>query len=254
MDTGHPVWIVFCVAKNLSELTVTPGYLTLACADLDARPLFWTDNNGLRFGYEPDVAEAVAKRLGLTLRWSFLPWAEFGPAVQHAEADAVWCGCAITEERQRSFLFSNPYAVFHESVLTRKGAGIREPSDLLEMTVGAISGSTNMALAEQRSGCKHVGFDGNSDDVFSDMINALRAGEIDAVVDDEPAFGGLVGGNEFEIAFTVETRNRWGAAMHPDSIELKVAIDKVLDELIRSNQLRAIWQQTLDPIPFPRIA
>ena len=54
----------------------------------------------------------------------------------------------------------------------------------------------------------HIRFDGSSDDVFSDMIAALCAGNIDAILDDEPAFGGLLASDEFEIAFSVETANR----------------------------------------------
>lgn len=233
--------------------TVSRGTLTLACADLDARPLFWTDDRGSRFGYEPAVAEALASQLGVNLRWLFLQWSDFGPAVLRGDADAIWCGCAITPERQQSFLFSRPYALFNESVLVKKESGIRSPADLVNLRVGAISASTNMALAEQWPGCQRIGFDGTSDDVFSDMINALRRGEIDAVVDDEPAFGGLIDDDEFDIAFTVATGNRWGAAMKPSSAGLKQAMDNGLETLQQSGQLQAIWTRWLAPIPWPDI-
>lgn len=233
--------------------TISDGYLTLACADLDARPLFWTESDGSRFGYEPAVAEAVADQLGRKLRWSFRQWADFGPAVLNGEVDAIWCGSAITAEREKSFLYSSPYAVFNESVLVKRHSGIKSAADLKHLRVGAISGSTNMALAESWVNCSRVGFDGASDDVFSDMVNALRRGDIDAVVDDEPAFGGLLDSNEFEIAFTVETGNRWGAAMKPGSVILKQSIDRSLAELKRSAKLQSAWQRHLPAIPFPDI-
>jgi len=34
--------------------------LKFICADLDARPLFWTEDNK-RFGFESEVAQAIAK-------------------------------------------------------------------------------------------------------------------------------------------------------------------------------------------------
>lgn len=40
------------------------GVLTLAAMDLDGRPMFWSES-GRRLGYEPEVAAAVATRLGL---------------------------------------------------------------------------------------------------------------------------------------------------------------------------------------------
>ncbi len=233
--------------------TVKPGSLTLACADLDARPLFWTEENGSRHGYEPAVAEAVASLLGLEVRWLFLQWSDFGPAVLHGRADAIWCGSAITPLREKTFLYSNPYAVFNESVLVRQDSGISSPDDLRQLRVGAITGSTNMALAESWHDCDLIGFDGSSDDVFSDMINALRSNEIDAVVDDEPAFGGLLNSHEFELAFTVATHNRWGAAMKPDAHQLKQAIDTALSELKKSGALQRLWHELLHPIPCPDI-
>ena len=108
-----------------------------------------------------------------------------------------------------------------------------------------------MALAESWPETIRIGFDGASDDVFGDMINALRAGEIDAVVDDEPAFGGLLDQKEFEIAFTVETANRWGAAMHPDSKQLAGAINEALESLKTSGELRSIWQTWFAAIAYP---
>jgi polar amino acid transport system substrate-binding protein len=51
--------------------TVVPGVLTLACSSLPAPPLFWTDADGTRHGYEPDAAAAVAAAAGLELRWVF---------------------------------------------------------------------------------------------------------------------------------------------------------------------------------------
>ena len=37
--------------------------LKFICADLDARPLFWTEKQK-RFGFEPELAQAIAKEMG----------------------------------------------------------------------------------------------------------------------------------------------------------------------------------------------
>jgi ABC-type amino acid transport substrate-binding protein len=66
-----------------------------------------------------------------------------------------------------------------------------------------------MALAQQWKGCQYRAFDGTSDNVFKEMIDALARGEIDGVIDDEPAFGGIIQNPQFKIAFTVETQNPW---------------------------------------------
>ena len=49
--------------------------------------------------------------------------------------------------------------------------------------------------------------------VFAAMIGALASGEVDAVVEDEPAFGNLLPDPRYKLAFTVNTANLCGAAM-----------------------------------------
>ena len=93
------------------------------------------------------------------------------------------------------------------------------------LRVGAIVASTNMRLAETFGAAELVAFDGSSDDVFAEMIDAVRSGLIDAFVDDEPAFGGAVAGGEFRIAHIAETQNPWGAACRKDDGLVRGLID-----------------------------
>ena len=50
-----------------------------------------------------------------------------------------------------------------------------------------------MALAETFDGAVTVAFGGESGDVLGDMLAALRAGDVDAVVDDDVVFLSLAG-------------------------------------------------------------
>src|SRR5205085_5554936 len=72
-----------------AAMTVAAGRLTLCCADLDARPLFWTEPDGTRDGYEPDAAACVAAALGLELVWEFRRWDRFAGALADGEVDAI---------------------------------------------------------------------------------------------------------------------------------------------------------------------
>ena len=216
--------------------------LKLICADLDARPLFWTEGK-MRYGYEPEVAQAIADEIGETLEWVFLRWADFKDYVLSGQADGILCGSAITPEREKVFLYSQPYACFNESVLIRSEDQIAKPEDLKGKVLGAIEGSTNMALAQQWPDIEYRAFSGNSDNVFWDMIHALENREIDGVVDDEPAFGGLSNINKFKIAFTVVTKNNWGVALKPNNYLLKEKIDKALFKIKTSLVLKSIWKK-----------
>ena len=223
--------------------------LKFICADLDARPLFWTEDNK-RFGFEPELAQAIAKEMGEELQWVFLKWADFSTYLLSGKADAILCGSAITSDREKQFLYSRPYAYFNESVLIRSEDRFEKIEDFKGRVLGAIRGSTNMALAQQWKGCQYRAFDGTSDNVFKEMIDALSNGEIDGVVDDEPAFGGTIQDPKFKIAFTVETMNPWGIAMELGNDKLQKRIDTSLEKIISNSIHQNIWNKNFQ-ITYP---
>jgi polar amino acid transport system substrate-binding protein len=227
--------------------------LRLACLDAEAPPLFsrWTSEHG-RQGYEPGVAEALGAELGRPVEWVRVPWAEMIPAVQRGDADAVLCGQGITAQRLAQADFTRPYAIFHEGVLVRRGAPIRSPEDLVGRKVAAIENSTNMALVETFTGAVPVAFGAGSADVYADMLAALLAGDVDAVVDDDVVFVPLGATHpDYELAFTVATANKWGIAVAKDRPGTLAEIDGALGRLIESGRLRGVWKEWLPTLEYP---
>jgi len=226
--------------------------LRLACIDSAAAPLFHRASaDGSRDGYEPAVGALLAETLGWELSWVFLPWASLLPALDDDRADAVLCGQGITAARQSVADFTAPYAVFHESVLVRRGSGITSATDLAGRKVAAISGSTNMALAGTFPGAVTVGFGGETGDVFGEMLAALRSGSVDAVVDDDVVFVPLADDPDFDLAFTVETGNRWGLAVSMARPSLLGALDEALATVKADGRLAAAWKQWLPTLEYP---
>jgi polar amino acid transport system substrate-binding protein len=233
-------------------MSVLGDTLRLACIDSDAPPLFTlAQPDGTRGGYEPDAAALVAAELGLPLEWVVLPWSQMIPAVQRGEAHGVWCGQGITAERQEQVDFTRPYAVFDESVLVRRGSGIKGQDDLRGQRVAAIAGSANMSLARTFTGAEIVPFDGGSDDVFADMLAALRSEEVDAVVDDDVVFVPLGQDPRYEQAFTVATRNRWAVGVSKERPEVREAIDAALAAVIADGRLGEVWRRWMPDLAYP---
>jgi polar amino acid transport system substrate-binding protein len=230
-----------------NRATVEPGVLTLCCSSLDSSPLFWTDPDGSRHGYEVEAAAAIAANAGLELRWIFRQWSDFPPALERRECDAIWCGCAITPDRRRLLEFTRPYAVFNESVFVRPDSTVSSPADLVGLRVLAIDGSTNIALANTFTGAEVIPFGGDTDDVLGDMLDALRAGEVDAVVDDDVCF--IRPDPTLRVAFTVPTRNAWGGACRNGEHELV----GVLNEAIGRVDFRPIWDRWLSALRYPEL-
>jgi polar amino acid transport system substrate-binding protein len=225
--------------------------LQIACAALDATPLFWTGEDGERHGFEPDVAELAFAEAGLEFDWVFLQWSDFLPSVAEGRTDGVWCGQGIIPERLELVDFTDPYGIFNESVIMRAGEAVSTHAGLTGKRVGAIADSANMRLARTFGGAILVPFDGSSDDVFGDMVGALRAGEIDAVVDDDVALIPIAEASDIDMAFTVETRNPWGMGVRKGNDELRETVNSAIARIKSNGRLEAIWTKWLPELRYP---
>lgn len=226
--------------------------LRLACIDSAAAPLFdkSTDGGVTRTGYEPEAAALVADSLGLRLEWHVVSWDDMIPSVQRGDADGVWCGQGVIPSRVAQLDFTRPYAVFNESVLVRAGDPARSPEDLRGYKVAAIEGSANMALAETFPGAELVPF-GPTDDVFGDMIQAVRDRTVDAMVDDDVVTVPLGDEPEFDLAFTAQTRNPWGVGVSKGRPELLERLDEGIRKVIEDGSLERVWSAWMPHLPFP---
>ncbi len=160
----------------------------------------------------------------------------------------VWPG--ITDARRELADFSRPYAIFDESLVVRADNPATSPDELRGQRIGAIAGSTNLTLAETFPGAEVVAFPG-SEDVYGDMIHALRSDTIDGFVDDDVVMVPLGEEPDLRLSFTVATRNAWGVAVPRGQDDLRIGIDAALDAVVADGRLRAAWSQWMPWLEFP---
>lgn len=225
--------------------------LRLACIDADAPPLFdLADAAGRRAGFEPAVAEVLADQLGYRLEWAIMPWAQMLPAVRSHEVDAVLCGQGVIPAREELVDFTRAYGIFHEGLLTRRGEAVPGPEHLAGKRIAAIEGSANETLARTFPGAEVVPF--ATDDVYQDMLSALRTGEVFGVVDDEVVFVPLGDTDpDFELAFVVRTNNPWAIGVAKDRPETLRLLDDALGVIIADGRHREAWQAWLPTLDYP---
>lgn len=234
----------------MSLKTVQPGQLAIAASNFDARPMSYLQGDK-RMGYEPELARAVCAKLGLEPVWFNLPMADFYPSLQTGKYDVVWFNQAITEERQAWADFTRPYGLFDEAVIVKADSHVQAPADLAGLRVGGLADSTNLILAESFPDVQIIPFPG-SDNVLPEMLEALRKGEIDALIDDELVLIAAEAADpELQVAFDVPTQVPFGIAVIQGNQELVQALDHALDELIADGTLAQLWAHWIPWKPFP---
>lgn len=133
-------------------------------------------------GFEYDLAEALAARLGIKAQMVQNQWDQLIPALERGNFDVLLNGLELTPEHQQQIALSRPYYVYAQQIVTRRETkGLERMEDLRRRTVGVLSSSVAQRLLESYQGIELKIYPGNVE-----SFNDLKAGRIDAVLLDLP--------------------------------------------------------------------
>jgi len=190
-------------------------------------------------GFELDIAEAIAEKLGVKARLVQTAWDSLIPALERGDYDLAMNGLEIIAEREKRVLFSRPYYVYTLQLMVRKDetriAGIR---DLAGKTVGTLAGAVAHDLL--------AGIGGVDIRSYSAAwpYEDLALGRIDAVFLDTPitVYYGKPD-KRLKYAGPPEGEGTYGIALRKDSGDLKEVIDAVIEDLLQNGKLRRIYEK-----------
>lgn len=142
-------------------------------------PPFETLENGKIVGYDVDVIDAVAKKIGIKYEWKDMNFDGLISALQFKKIDIVIAGISSSPEREKVVNFSIPY---HES----KTAYIMNKNNPMTMeelkgkTFGVDLGTTNETTARSIEGAKVTAFSS-----IAGTLLALKSQKVDCILIDE---------------------------------------------------------------------
>jgi polar amino acid transport system substrate-binding protein len=131
-------------------------------------------------GFEMDIAEAVAKKMGVKVEWKTLGFDALLVGLAQDRFDEVIASHGITEERSKAVTFANPHYCTG-GIVVAKDPKIRTGKDLAGKVVAVQVGTTYLENVKKLPGVKEV-------KVFTqdnDARAALQTGHVDAWVSDK---------------------------------------------------------------------
>jgi len=115
-------------------------------------PMTVKAKNGEIIGLDIDIATAIAKGLGVDIKFVMLPFPELLPALEAGKVDMVISGMTITPLRNRKVAFVGPYYVSGKGILAieKRFAELQDANGLNapEVTVATLKNSTSATFAE----------------------------------------------------------------------------------------------------------
>ncbi len=209
----------------------SPGVLTVA-TELPNPPFVLGDDlDALEGGFEVDMVEEIAKRLGLPrVEWVGFPFTKL-IAGARCPCDFAVNGVSILPDRRQRVDFSSPYFTANQGVLVRKGTTVTGMADARRLAFGVQEATSGAAYLERT--LKPT----RPPQIYPSTTAAflaLRDGRVDAVMSDVPIvvdaarrYPGLAVAGQFK------TDEQYGAVLakgSPNTRPLSEVIDQLRDE------------------------
>jgi ABC-type amino acid transport substrate-binding protein len=223
--------------------TLEEGVLQVGSC-LDYRPFEFV-KKGEETGFDVELSEEIASRLGLEVEWITANFDTIFTDVDAGNFDMVAAASTITEERLVTVDFSDPYFNARQSltVNTSLTPDITTTDDLKAGDeVGAQKGSTPLFWAEENLAPRDIVV--KSYQNASQAFNDLEAGNLTGVINDEGSSVAEVAERPgLEVVEGIDTDERYGFAFGPESDELREAWNAALAEVIADGAYAEIFQK-----------
>ena len=208
---------------------VKAGTLTVATEGTYRPFSYHEDGSGDLTGYDVEVAEAVADKLGLEIEFQETQWDAIFAGLDAGRFDVIANQVSINPEREEQYLFSEPYTVSPGVIVVKEGDSSISSFDDLAGKTTAQSLTSNWYELAQESGANVEAVEG-----WAQAVALLEQGRVDATINDELTYLDYVktnGQSGLEVAAETDEPSLSALAFTKDKAALVAAIDAALAEL-----------------------
>ena len=214
------------------------GELTWGADEQGGEPYVFEDagHGGALVGFEVDLADALARALGVRARFVQSDWTTLIPSLERGTFDIALNGIEVTPALAARVAFSRPYYRFSERLVARRGDGrVRDLASTAGLRVGTLAGSLSWQLARD-AGAQAIPYEG-VDEPFIDLAH----GRIDAVLLDDIIVARYAARHPTLAVVADVAEGSYAIAMRPQDEDLRQAIDRALGAELASGA----WRRTL---------
>jgi L-cystine transport system substrate-binding protein len=154
----------------------------------DYPPFAFADTANQLTGFDIDVIKEIEKRLpGYKLEFQPAPWDSIFLSLDSGKTQLVADEVAVNPEREKKYLFSEPYFNAESVIIVKKGrTDIKSLDDLQGKNVAASVGDSYTQLLEEYNAthAKKINLKYSSTGGPADVLQDIASGRVDAYVND----------------------------------------------------------------------
>ena len=200
-------------------------------------------------GFDIDLINEVAKFMGVSVRVVNTGWDPLFIQIPAKTLDMGISAMTITDDRNRTLLFSDPYFISDLSIVVRKNGlmegVISQPADLQGRRIAFQEFTTSDTWVNDTL-IATMGI--NPSEVrktvaFTDAIQLLLADQVDAVIIDKPVGEGYESAGSVTLVYTIVTNETFGIPMPKGELALKAVVDAALEFIRESGKYAELIQK-----------
>ena len=191
-------------------------------------------------GFEAELADALAARLGVKAEMVQNQWDQLTPALLRGNFDIILNGLELTPENQQRNALTRPYFVYAQQIITRKETdGLTRLENLKGKPVGVLSSSVAQRLVEAAGGIETKIYPGNVE-----TLRDLKAGRIEAVVLDLPiAIHYARPDATLKLSGPTFAPGYYAIGVRKEDTALLAALNQAIEQLAADQTLARIYQK-----------
>ncbi|WP_312353793.1 amino acid ABC transporter substrate-binding protein [Aminipila sp.] len=204
-------------------------------------PYTYHNEAGDLVGYDVEIAQAVAEKLGVEAKFIETKWDSIIAGLDAGRFDVIVNQVGINEERKQKYSFSTPYT-YTKGVLIVTGSN-KEINSFEDLSgkKSAQSLTSNWAKLAESYGAELVGTDG-----FNQSIDLVLAGRADATINDNLTYYDYVNqqpDKDVKIAALSEESSENAILIRKGNDTLVEAVNAALAELAEEGTLKEISEK-----------
>ncbi len=206
--------------------TIKAGVLTVG-SDTTYPPMEFKEGDKT-VGFDVDLTQAIADKIGLKLDYQTTAWDGIFPALLAHKFDMVVSAVTITPDREKEMNFSTPYYKVDQTAIVKADSSIDSVSKLEGKIAGVQIGTTGEMEAKKIANIKVNTYEDNMM-----AMEDLKAGRVDAVICDSIVGDVYAKDNAaVKVGFAIPTNENYGLAFAKDTPELLTAVNAALKGLV----------------------
>lgn len=212
--------------------------------DQDFPPMGFIGNDGEFTGFDLELAQEVAKRLGLEYKPQPIAWDAKDMELEAGNIDCIWNGFTMTG-REDDYAWTEAYMANTQVFVVAKDSGIASQADLAGKVVECqVDSSAEAALKEVpdlTATFKDLLTTADYNTAFMD----LEQGAVDAVAMDVIVAGYQIQQRnaDFVILDDSLSAEEYGVGFKKDNTELRDKVQKTLEEMAADGTLKGISEK-----------